>query len=280
MRWVTYGLARKMVSTGNGPAAHRVRRRGGRWPRLVGRGAWIRPGPSRCRAGAGNRRTWGGGRRGLRRARRGAAPPLRVLREQIPSPGEGGGCGFVAGEEEREGLVADLGIGHGLPVFVTGSKQHGEEIAGIVAGLAPAGDDAVNDVVELAARAAEAAGDGEQRQAHDVLAHWEHEEIEHLEDLGEGVLDGGGCVVHLGAEESIGDDAEREPHHLLVELERLARLPMGRGALRLLHHRIGIAGQALAVEGWLHELALAGMAGLLAGETFRRGYGRDGACGS
>ena len=70
----------------------------------------------------------------------------RILREKHPGPRESAGSGFVTGEEEGEGFVAELLGGHAGAVFILGVDEEGEEIAGVVVGGAALLDDAVDDL--------------------------------------------------------------------------------------------------------------------------------------
>ena len=51
-----------------------------------------------------------------------------VLREQIPSPGEGVGSGFVPGEEEGHDLVAELNIAHSCAMLVLSIEKSLQQV--------------------------------------------------------------------------------------------------------------------------------------------------------
>ena len=73
-----------------------------------------------------------------------------MLREEIPSPDQRVGGGFVAGEEEGHDFVAELAVGHaGLIDFVAGGDELGKKVAMVAAFGAALADDAVNDGIEL-----------------------------------------------------------------------------------------------------------------------------------
>ncbi len=66
-----------------------------------------------------------------------------MLRQEIPSPDERVGSGFVAGEEKGHDFVAELTVGHaGLIDFVAGSDEFGQQIAVVAAFFAALADDA------------------------------------------------------------------------------------------------------------------------------------------
>ncbi len=52
-----------------------------------------------------------------------------MLRQQVPSPGQGVGGGFVAGDKEYQTFVNELFFGHAFPaVFVSRVEEHLEEV--------------------------------------------------------------------------------------------------------------------------------------------------------
>ena len=77
-----------------------------------------------------------GGRPPEHRVELGVQPrfDLGMAREQDPRPGERVGGGLVAGQEQRDHLVAQLPIGHPAAALgVLGVEQHREQVAAVVA---------------------------------------------------------------------------------------------------------------------------------------------------
>ena len=64
-------------------------------------------------------------------------------------------------------------------------------------------------------------------------------------------------VIDRRAEERGRDDLQRERHHLLVYVEQLPVVPGVTHALRQRHHRGGILGDPITMEGRLREPTLA-----------------------
>ena len=72
----------------------------------------------------------------------------RVLREQVPGPGQGQSRGLVAREVERHGLIAELAVAHLRPVLVLSGYQRGQEVVASGAARAARGDEPVHDLGE------------------------------------------------------------------------------------------------------------------------------------
>ena len=70
-------------------------------------------------------------------------------RQQPPRPGKGAGRGLVARQEQRDGLITKLPVGHSRTVFVLRRKKHREKIAGIAPGSAPLSDNSVQNFLDL-----------------------------------------------------------------------------------------------------------------------------------
>lgn len=189
---------------------------------------------------------------------------LRILREEHPGPGEGAGGGFVSGEEEGEGFVAELLSGHAGAIFVLRMDEEREKVAGIVVGGAALLDDAVDDDGEIADSAfcAEIAAAGEPGRRHEQAAkiHGEFEkDVEIFANIGS-------VAVDVGVEERFGDDLEGEAHHGIVQVELLAGTPGLDEAGGAIGHGAGVIRDAIAVEGRLHHAALAEPKFAFAGE--------------
>jgi hypothetical protein len=200
-----------------------------------------------------------------------------VLGEEIPGPGEGVGYGLVAGEEDGEDFVADLGVGHalglagaGLGGLVGAGEEHGEEIAAVGlsggCGLAVFGDEAVDYGVEAGLGAAELddAGDGKVEKGFE--AGEGDDEVVEAHDGVDLVVDGEDVGRDFSVEEGAGDDLKREGHAVGGDVDGLAGLPLvavvgGDG-----DDLVSVGGDALAVEGGCGDLALADVDGIVGGD--------------
>lgn len=195
---------------------------------------------------------------------------LGVLREQVPGPGEGVGGGLVTGEEDGERLVADLRIDECGAVLVARGDEHGEQVAGVGPGGAVLGDEAVDDLVEAGAGAAEVAdapdGNGEGKVEHGLQPGEGDEEVVDLHDGVDLVVDAADVVGDLGVEEGAGDDLEREGHHGGGDVDDVAGSPCGGVRLRAGDDLVGVGGDALAVEGRGDDAAVAHVDGVVGGD--------------
>ena len=132
--------------------------------------------------------------------------------------------------------------------------EEGEEIAGVVVGIAALLDDAVDDLGELA--------DG--APGLKITARWEplgsHDEAAKVSGVFEKDLeifaDLRGVMFDIGVEKSFADDPEGEAHHGIVEIDGLARLPGFEESRGAGGHGGGVMGDAVAVKGGLHHAAL------------------------
>ncbi len=137
-----------------------------------------------------------------------------ILGEEHPGPGECAGGGFMTGEEKREGFIAELLRGHAGAVFVLRVDEEGEEVAGVVFGIAALLDDAVDDLGEIAdsAPGLKIASRGKPLGSHDQAAKVGcvfEEDAKIIADLR-------GVALDVGMEESFADDLESETHHGVV----------------------------------------------------------------
>ena len=87
-----------------------------------------------------------------------AGEDVRVAAQALDRPGERGGGRLVAGDEQRQQLVGDLGVRHRLAALVPGLHEQREHVVALLeAGVGARGVDQRVDVgVELAAHAQEA----------------------------------------------------------------------------------------------------------------------------
>ena len=83
--------------------------------------------------------------------------------------------------------------------------------------------------------------------------------VDVLEQIGDGAADVVGLAAHVGAEERVADDPERERHHVFVDVDlgAGATFPVTREVERGLPHRaLGLA-NTVAMKRWLEDAALA-----------------------
>ncbi len=178
--------------------------------------------------------------------------------------GEGVGGGFVAGEQQGEGFVADLAVVHRAG-FVRGFEHHAEEIVAGDSGGAALADHGEDHAIEGGEGAAHG-GDGADGQALKQAGSGQEREGQIVVEDGHGVDDGLDGGVDVGAEQAAADDAEGELDHGGVELDGPARAPGGGGLAGECDDLGSVAGDAVAVEGGGDEAALTKVEGFLAGE--------------
>jgi len=189
-----------------------------------------------------------------------------VLREQIPGPHQSVGGGFVSGEEQREGLVADLLVAHtGATVLVLSEKEHRKKVAFVLLTGAAFGDDAVDRFVEKSARFFKTA-DGGQRQLFDPFGKRHQHHVEQDHHLGEGVADLVGVGGDVGAEQRFRHHAEGEARHFTGHIELCAGRPLFAGLRGSFDHRRRIADEPVAMKGGLDQAALAAVKFTFAGK--------------
>jgi hypothetical protein len=164
----------------------------------------------------------------------------------------------VTGEEEGHTFVAQLAIAHPLAVFVAGVFQHRQQIFGLgIRALAPLFDDAVNDLVQIGDALVEATA---VRGLHFAeLRQEEFQRARHVRERAlERVPDGLGLALDGRPEQRLGDDFERETHHVGVDIADFttARAPLLRQSLRPLRHHLGVPGEAFPMKRGLREAPL------------------------
>ncbi len=198
-------------------------------------------------------------------------------------PRERGRGGLVSGDEEREHLVAQLLIGHRLPLLVARFHQHREDVGttGGVAGAAP-GDLGEEHLVHLAADAHQAAprrpGPEVDLQQQDVRPG------PLVEQRGQEIAQAGEPRALVDPEHRAQDHLERDALHLPVDREGPADGPAVHRGGRDVAHDLAVGLHALAVERRLHHPALAQVArsveeeqGVLAHERLQERVGLAGA---
>ena len=152
-------------------------------------------------------------------------------------------------------LVAELAVGHAAcPLLVARGQQARQQVARVLAALAVPPDDAVDDVVDLP--------DGPpvppRRRQRQIVekpkpAHRAHEVVD---DDFERLADDVGLAGQLGAEQRLGDDRQRQVHHVFVRVADLAVVPGLEHALGVLDHHGGVALDLLALKRRLGQPAL------------------------
>ncbi len=175
----------------------------------------------------------------------------------------------MTGEEERHRLVAHLLVAHGAPVGVARGEEEAQEVAALGAAAghlgATFGDEAVDDRVELdaPAPATEVSRRGD---------NWRHRD--ERAESGDGVLHHLGerfpyrrrVGLHLGVEERLPDDLQRETHERLGGVERLPIAPLVDRPPRPLGHGVGVGRDPLVGERGGDEPPLLGVELVLARE--------------
>ncbi len=184
--------------------------------------------------------------------------------QALERPGEPGGGGLVAGGEEREQLVAQLGVGHRRAVLVPRLEQQREHVVALLlAALGPpVGDLRVDQLVHRRQRAPEL----RRRREPAKVSVEERDPVQHAGRLPER-RDALAEQVHplpvAHPEDGAQDHLERDRLHARPQGEGLADRPAGHLALGGLGHHLHVAADALAVEGRQQELPLAHVAVLV-----------------
>jgi hypothetical protein len=184
---------------------------------------------------------------------------LRMERELIPRPVQPVGGRLVARGDERERLVAHLLVGHAgaVSLQVAGREQDREQVAvGLAARRAPLGDDAPGCLFELGDPLLEAPDAGK-RRVQEHRKEGDRQVVEELADLGHRAPDALGVGVELGAEERPRDDPQGELGHVGGHVARLAVVPGGARAARLVQHDPGVRVDHAPVERRLEHPPLA-----------------------
>ncbi len=185
-----------------------------------------------------------------------------MAEQALEGPGQRVGRGLVAGEHERQQLVAELLVGEALALLGLRIEQQGEDV-GAAFGPAPGLDHRVHVAVEVGER-----GLG---HAHGLVLARVHEleELslgtggqvhEHANRPPERVLGSARHGLALDAEDAGHDHVEGDGLHARRERERRADRPAVDLAVRGLADHAGVALHRLAVERREQQLALAHVA--------------------
>jgi hypothetical protein len=171
----------------------------------------------------------------------------------------------VAGEEQREGLVPNLLVGHADPLLIRAEEQ-GEEVVTVGAGLSALGDHLGDHAVEVRfdppvaphRRRGQPHEQAEQRRVHAV---------EHRERVREGPPDGRAPpLVDVGSEQRVPHHRKGERGHLCLDVDLVAVAPALGGALGEPDHRRRVGRDPLVVEHRLDQTPPAKVGLVLAGE--------------
>jgi hypothetical protein len=164
----------------------------------------------------------------------------------------------VPGHHERHHLVAQLPLGHRRAArLVPSGEQHREQIVAHVAAAPPLVDDPRDERIEgplLAVKLAVATRGQPRRHRDERLRVLVREPEHHVQRLTHRLR----VAIDVEAEQCPAHDAQREPHHLLVDVDRARRhrLPPIEELPGVPGHRSGEARDLVAVEARLHEPAL------------------------
>jgi hypothetical protein len=175
----------------------------------------------------------------------------------------------MAGEQQRDHLVAKLLLGHRLAVVVARQHQHREQVTTIDVGVRlPFLDDRVDQAIDPAhaAQIADVAGQrdrvGNDEGIADSSRDLVSDGVERLPYIGN-------VPVHLGVEQRLGGDAQGHRHHLGVDVARFAGPPARKHEFGVADHHIAVARDPLRVKRRCRqpplpvpELALAGQQAL------------------
>ena len=162
----------------------------------------------------------------------------------------------MAGDEQRHELVAQLAVGHRLPVLVARGEQHREHVVGRLARAPALVDEREDQLVGALAHVDEARPRRERPEAAAERRQQRQRRGAEVEQL----LERDAQLVELRPggepEHRAQDDLERQRLRALVQREPLVRAPGGDLALGDVLHHADERAHALAVEGGQHQLAL------------------------
>ena len=181
--------------------------------------------------------------------------------ELVEEEGDGR-CGrVVAGEEQRQHLVADLLVGEADPLGVGRLEEHAEDVLARAA-ASPPRDLVEDDPVQHPPHPAQA-GERATRPADDlepVLALVEAEAtLERRRDVD-------AAALGIEAEQGLHRDPHRDVARPVVEVDPGALPPLAKPRVRLGRHGRRRRGDPLAVEGGHHQLPRAVVVGAVGGE--------------
>ena len=184
----------------------------------------------------------------------GVQAPLRVraAREQPPGPRERDRGGLVTGEEQREGLVPNLLVGHAGPVL-TRTQQQREKIVPARSGRAPFGDHLRDHAVQVGLDAAVPAHRW-RGQPHEQAEQRRVHAVEHPERVREGPPDRRALpLVDVRSEQGVAHHCEGERRHLGLDVDLLAVAPALGGSLGEPDHRLRVGRDPFVVEHGLDQ---------------------------
>jgi hypothetical protein len=142
---------------------------------------------------------------------------VRVGRQRVAAPGEGGGSRLVTGEEQCDDFVAHLLVGHASAFIALGLDELGEEILSFVGG--PLFLHRLYDAAQLFLRMYQALVCGNRDPLRKREGH--PEQVGDIPLQGDKVLSYG-VIVGIAAKERFADNPQREA--LALPTRRLFRL--------------------------------------------------------
>ena len=152
---------------------------------------------------------------------------VRVADQPLDRPGERRRRRLVAGDQQGEELVVDLGVAHRRAVLVAGGDQQREDVVALleVVGGAPVGDladDQLGDAVDAAAERRDEAdpvgADRQHRHQHPRVGEQVEEGAQRLAQFAQ-------PRAAVDAEDGLDDDLERHRLHPRAQLVGLAGRP-------------------------------------------------------
>lgn len=174
---------------------------------------------------------------------------VEVLRQEVERPRQQVRRRLVARQDHRDDLVAELLVGRALPgVLVDGLHEHAEEVIAVRLGAA-LGDEPIDEGVERLHRLLETQVRGRRHGGRDanerlgVVVRPVHRDVHRVAYRARLALD-------VRREQRQADDAERDAHHLSMDVERLGRLflpPRVEVIPRRARHVVGEGGELAAV---------------------------------
>ena len=169
----------------------------------------------------------------------------------------------MPGEEQGHRLVAHLGVGHGIAVFIARVDQQREQIVlrfavAVAALLSPAGlDDPQDHLVDLACGGLELPVGRRRHPGGRLVPRRQSQDAPKLlHQLGDDLSDVARVGGEIGAKQRLGDDVQRHGHHVLVHVAHLSGPPGRRRPFDGPGHDGGVRLQLPVVECRLQQPAL------------------------